>query len=114
MNNLRRSPAEETAAILVQADRSGSPVMIPGAFETRVRNGATLPPPRPADPAAIPPTRTMAAFEEQRLEREREGGGAPSQRDGRRSGTLGARLWQSLIHPTHLPDIWRRVLPQAS
>jgi len=50
----------------------------------------------------------------ERLEREREGGGAPSARAGRRSGTLGARLCQSLLHPMHLPDIWRRVLPQAS
>src|SRR5919109_1468836 len=114
MNSLRRSPAEETAAVLLQADRSGPPVMIPGAFETRVSNGATLPAPRPADPAAIRRAQTVAAFEQERLEHEREGGGAPSQRDGRRSGTLGARLWQSLLHPTHLPDIWRRVLPHAS
>jgi hypothetical protein len=44
----------------------------------------------------------------ERLEHEREGGGAPSTRAGKRSGTLGARLWQSLLHPVHLPNIWRR------
>jgi hypothetical protein len=114
MNSVRRSPAEDTAAILVQADRSGSPVMIPGAFEPRVSSRATLPPPRLADPSAIRRARTIAAFDQERLEHEREGGGAPSEREGRRSGTLGARLWHSLLHPTHLPDIWRRVLPHAS
>jgi hypothetical protein len=114
MNSVRRSPAEGTAALLVQANRSGTSVMIPGAFETRVSNAATLPSPRPADAAAIRRAGTIAAFDQERLEHEREGGGAPSEREGRRSGTLAGSLWQSLLHPTDLPDIWRRVLPHAS
>jgi len=114
MKGARQSPAEDTAAVLVQAERSGSPVMIPGAFEKRITTGATFPSPRPAHPAAIVRARTIAAFDRERLEHEREGGGAPSARAGRRPGTLGARLWRSLLHPTHLPDIWRRVLPYAS
>ena len=114
MNGARQSAAEDTAAVLVHADRSGSPVMIPGAFEMRVSRGATSLPPGPADTAAIRHARTIAASDHERLEHEREGGGAPSERRGGRSGTLWARLWHSLLHPMHLPDIWRRVLPQAS
>ena len=88
--------------------------MIPGAFETRVSRGATLPPPPPADLATSGRPRTIAAFDRERLEHEREGGGAPSERAGSRSGTLRRRLWQSLVHPTHLPQIWRHVLQHAS
>ena len=114
MNGARHSAAEDTAAVLVHAERSGSAVMIPGAFEIRVSRGATSLPPVPADTAAVRRARTIAASDQERLEYEREGGGAPSERRGRRSGTLRARLWHSLLHPMHVPDIWRRALPQAS
>jgi len=40
MNGARRTPAEDTAAILVQAARSGTPVLIPGAFEKRTADPA--------------------------------------------------------------------------
>ena len=111
--NGRQSAAENTAAVLVQArEHTGSPLMIPGAFETRVGAAASLPP-RPSDTAPIRHART-AATDQERLEREREGGGAPSERRGRRSGSLWARLWQSLLNPTHVPDVWRRVLSHAS
>ena len=112
MNGARQSAAEDTAAVLVHAERSGSPVMIPGAFEMRVSRATSLPG-VPADTPAVH-ARIIAASDQERLECEREGGGAPSERNGRRSGTLGARLWHSLLHPLHLPDIWRRILPQAS
>ena len=111
MNGARQSPAEDTAAFL-QAERSGSPVLIPGAFEKRAA-GPTIPAhfrPEVVSDHAHP----VVASELDRLEHEREGGGAPSMRAGKRSGTLGARLWQSLLHPTHLRDIWRRVLAHAS
>jgi len=113
MNDARQSPAEDTAALLVQAGRSGSPVLIPGAFEKRVAGPAALLRSR-ADIVVTNHSHPIVASDLERLEHERDGGGAPSARAGSRSGTLGARLWQSLLHPTHLADIWRRVLPHAS
>jgi hypothetical protein len=71
--------AEDTAAILQQAAHGGLPVLIPGALETRVGR----PPARPASAAAAPGTvhpPAAAVFDRDRLEHEREGGGAPSQR----------------------------------
>jgi hypothetical protein len=70
--------AEDTAAILQQAAHGGLPVLIPGALEVR----AGRPPARPggaAEPAA-PHAAAAAVFDRDRLEHEREGGGAPSQR----------------------------------
>jgi hypothetical protein len=113
MNGARQSPAEDTATLLVQAERSGWPVLIPGAFEQRAA-GRTAPVRSRPDVVVTNDAHPMVASDLGRLEYEREGGGAPSTRAGRRSGTLGARLWQSLLHPIHLPDIWRRALPQAS
>jgi hypothetical protein len=108
----RQSPAEATAARLVQTDRTGLAVLIPGAFEKRAASAA--PPRSRADALVTDEAHPPVASDRERLEHEREGGGAPSARAGRRSGTLGARLWHSLLHPTQLPDIWRRALPQAS
>jgi hypothetical protein len=71
--------AEDTAALLQQAARSGVPVLIPGAREMR----AGHPPARPiaaAPEPATPPAPAAAAVDRDRLEHEREGGGAPSQR----------------------------------
>ena len=113
MNGARHSPAEDTAAFLVQAGRRRSPVLIPGAFE-RGTAAPAAPVRSPADVVLTGDAHPIVAANRERLEHEREGGGAPSTRAGKRSGTLGARLWQSLLHPTHLPNIWRRVLPQAS
>jgi hypothetical protein len=113
MNGARQSPAEDTAALLVQAERSGSPVMIPGAFEKRAAGPAAALRSR-ADVLVTDHAHPIVASELECLEHGREGGGAPSARAGTRSGTLGARLWQSLLHPMHLPDIWRTVLPHAS
>jgi len=112
MNGARPSAAEETAAFLVQPERSRSPVLIPGAFEKRTARPAGELPSRPA--VVTNHAQRMVAPTLERLEHEREGGGAPGARSGSRRGTLGARLWHSLLHPTHLPDIWRRVLPQTS
>jgi hypothetical protein len=73
------SPAEDTAAILQQAAHGGLPVLIPGALEMR----AGRPTVRPAGAAAEPVTPqapATAVFDRDRLEHEREGGGAPSQR----------------------------------
>jgi len=87
----------------------GSPAMIPGAFEVRARVPVAPlihgPDPRVAHDLAHPPA---AAADHERLEHEREGGGAPGQRRGRRQGTIGGRLWRSMLHPAQLQNIWRR------
>jgi hypothetical protein len=97
--------------MLLQAEQSGSPVPIPGAFERRV-SAPAAPRRYPADLIMTNHTPAPAVSDRTRLEHEREGGGAPSERSGKRSGTIGARLWQTVLHPMHVPDIWRRVRPQ--
>jgi len=104
------TPAENTQAFLQEAQRNGLPVLIPGALERRARTPAA-PLNQPLDVRVQGQADETAASDRGRLEREREGGGAPSQRAG--PGTVRARVWQSLIHPMQLPHIWRR-LPQAS
>jgi hypothetical protein len=113
MNGARQSRPEVTAAFLVHAERNWSPVLIPGAFEKRAA-GPLAPLRSRADVIVTGQAHPIVDADVERLEHEREGGGAPSTRAGKRSGTLGARLWQSLLHPMHVPDIWRRVLPQAA
>lgn len=89
-----------------------SRLMIPGAFEIRAR--VPLPQPRHGTNAGIPhPLQDVDGSDRLRLDRELEGGGAPSQRRGQRRGTLMSRLWQTMLHPTHVRDIWRRVRAQA-
>lgn len=89
--------------------------MIPGAFERRARALAAgpieAPDLRAAPQGDAPPT---PALDRERLEHEREGGGAPGERRGSRRGTIGGRLWLSLLHPTQLHDIWRRRLHGAA
>jgi hypothetical protein len=71
--------AEDTAALLQQAAHGGVPVLIPGARE--VRAGHPTARPTGAAPApATPPAPAAAVVDRDRLEHEREGGGAPSQR----------------------------------
>ena len=99
---------EATVALLQEAQRNGLPVPIPGAFEMRA-SAPAAPLSQGIDvrlPAHAP---AGADSDRERLEYEREGGGAPSQRAGRRRGTFSARLWQSVLHPMQLLDIWRRV-----
>lgn len=112
MNGTRWSPAEETAAVLGQAERSGFPVLIPGAFEKRAAGAAARLRSGP-DVVVADHAQPVVASELERLVYEREGGGAPSARRRPRSGTFGERLWHSMLHPTRLRAIWRRALPQA-
>jgi len=101
------SPAETTAAALLEHRAEGPGVMIPGAFERRAR--VTAVPTTPAiDMVVTLPLRSVSTSDRGSLEREREGGGAPSQRAGRRRGTFMSRLWQSARHPTRLSAIWLR------
>jgi hypothetical protein len=107
MKSASASRAEKTLTFLQEAQRNGSPVPIPGAREMRAS--------APAAPLSLGlvarPTNTesiAAAPGRARLEYEREGGGAPSQRAGRRRGTLRGRVRQSFLHPTQISAIWRR------
>jgi hypothetical protein len=86
-----RDASEATVAVL-PAERSGSPVMIPGAFAIRASARAAPPIQGPAVRVADRPP-AAAASDRERLEHEREGGGAPAQRAGG-PGTIGARLWR--------------------
>jgi hypothetical protein len=52
------------------------------------------------------------AWDRERLEREREGGGAPSERTGRQYATVMAKIWRALFHPGDLQVLWRRVALQ--
>ena len=111
MDSHRLTQAEDAVAMLQKAAHSGSRVMIPGALEMRVGR----PTARPNDATAesmTPHVRPVAVYGRERLEHEREGGGAPSERTGRQHRTILARLWHCLFHPTDLPIIWRDPLPQ--
>ena len=102
---------EDTTAILQQAADSGVPVLIPGALEMRV--GRPAPPPTTANDQSITPhVRPSAVCDRERLEHEREGGGALRQRTGDQHHTILAKLWHAVFHPTDLLAIWRPPLPQ--
>jgi hypothetical protein len=111
MNSRHSSQAEHTVAILQQAAHGGLPVLIPGAFEVRVGRPIARGTVVVAESAA---SRSPAAEGSDRagLEREREGGGAPSQRRGRRQRTLLGNLWHGVLHPSDVSVIWRHPLPQ--
>jgi hypothetical protein len=89
----RLTQAEDSVVMLQQAARGGAPLMIPGALEPR----ASRPPARPRTADPTPPHAGAAADDLGRLEREREGGGAASERTGRRSTTILGRLWRYML-----------------
>jgi len=78
MTRVNADKAEGTAALLQEAAHGGFPVMIPGGFEKRASRPLVTAIARIAEPA--PRGRAAAADDRERLEHEREGGGAPSQR----------------------------------
>jgi hypothetical protein len=101
VTSVSRTAAEYTVLRLQQAAHSGSPLLIPGAREAR----AVRPAARPigvADLRTTPAAQTAVVSDRERLEREREGGGAPSERPrGHRAGFL-VRLWHTTFHPTEI------------
>ena len=111
MGDYRSTKAEETVAILQRAAHGGVPVLIPGAREMRVGSRATRRDNATAQPATAP-ARASAADDRERLEHEREGGGAPSERTGWRPRTFLAKIRESVLHPGDLSLIWRRPLHQ--
>jgi hypothetical protein len=110
MNPHVSTQADATAAIL-QAARGEVPVMIPGAWEIREARPAagTI----PTDGVfTTPRAAATAGTDRERLEREREGGGAPSQRRPVGQNTRLARLWHVISHPTDLSTMWHHPLPE--
>jgi hypothetical protein len=94
--NFPRSPRpEDTAATLQRAAQGGLPVLIPGALEKRVGRPTARPPNATAE-AVTPHAAAAAVDDRERLEHEREGGGAPSERTGMRHRTFLTRLSERL------------------
>ena len=111
MNPHQSTPAEDTAAILQEAAHGGLPVMIPGAFDIGDRHPRTEPPMIAPEPVA-PHCRTDSVSDLQRLEYEREGGGAPGERPHRPHRTVLASLWHGVLHPADLWAGWLHPLPR--
>jgi len=106
-----RTPAEHTALSLQQAADGDSAVLIPGAWRNRA-----VPSPiqvrAAADRRSTFAAHVVAVSGRERLERELEGGGAPSERTrGGRASVL-TRLWRSTLHPTEIGIIWSRPVAQ--
>ena len=90
------TPAEGTTARLQRAAGSGSPVSIPGAREMRASRPVA--PPAAADDRSVAVQARAAAIDDrERLEREREGGGAPSERASPGHKTIRSRLWRGVL-----------------
>lgn len=85
--------AEATAALLLQRELSGSPVMIPGEFVRRAPASAS-PLVSAADTWATDHPRVVAVSDRERLVYQREGGGAPSQRSSGLPTGFFRKLWR--------------------
>ena len=75
---------------------SPSSSLIPGAFEVRVGRPKAQPTAAIAAPLA-PAAAAAPLYDRERLEREREGGGAPSERTDTQHRTFLARLYDLLV-----------------
>jgi len=102
VNAHRPTPAENTAAILQRAAHAGLTVMIPGTLEPRVGRPVIRATTVTAE-SLTPAPRTDHVRDRERLEHEREGGGAPRERMAGRHEHALARLWQFVFHPAHVP-----------
>jgi hypothetical protein len=111
MTSVPRTPAESTVILLQEAALKGSPVLIPGAREPRP-GGAAARLPQSSDLPVMRHAHSTAVSPRERLEREREGGGAPSERASGQRARILARLWRTLLHPTEIAVIWSRALLQ--
>lgn len=83
--------ANEAAVPVPPAERFATPVMIPGAFEIRASPRSARPIQGPAVPVADHSS-AVVAFDRERLEHQREGGGAPVAAGRLRA--LGTTLWR--------------------
>jgi hypothetical protein len=100
VTSLSPTQAEDASAKLQQGVRSGLPVMIPGAWELRDYR-AIVPTIETGAPVQLSHSGRSGADRE-RLERAREGGGAPSQRKTPQR-TILAKMWRYLVRPTDKP-----------
>ena len=102
------TPAERTAAILQEAAQAGSPVMIPGALEPRVGDPDTRVNVTAASP--LSDGRPAVMGDRERLQYEREGGGAPRERrPPSQSHTALAWLWHWAVHPADVSTAHSRL-----
>jgi hypothetical protein len=102
MNSRRTTQAEDTAAILQLASHGGLPVMIPGALEKRVRRSTIRPGEATVQPALLHAP-AAAVDDRERLEHQREGGGAPGERMGLRHRTGLVKLSEWLRNGSSKP-----------
>jgi hypothetical protein len=106
-----RTPAENTVLLLQQAAQGGSPVLIPGAWDTRAVAPAVHVT-EDSDPHSTSDAQASVVSDRERLERELEGGGAPSQRPRGHRASFLTKLWRTAVRPIEIAVIWSRVLPQ--
>jgi hypothetical protein len=85
-----RPSAERTASIVVDAARSGAPLCIPGARESRPQSDAA---PAATRAQAAAHVSTITFSELNRLAYAREGGGALSERPAQHDG-VAVRFWR--------------------
>jgi hypothetical protein len=97
LTSLHPTHAEDISARLQQAAQSGLLVMIPGAREAR----AGPPIVQAADAVEVSVTSRAAppGDDRERVERAREGGGAPSERTVGSQKSILARMWRYLLYP---------------
>ena len=88
----RPSAAEVTAGTILTAIQTGEPLCIPGALDVRVGRPARQTPDA-TERAASAERPASGSPDLERLEHEREGGGAPSERGAAKHESLFERLW---------------------
>jgi hypothetical protein len=92
-----RTPSRDTAAMLQEAAGRAVPLLIPGANEPRVRGSESQPPTIRESPPAIEAD-PHVVHGRGRLEHEREGGGAPSERRGAAPSSWFTRISRRWFH----------------
>jgi hypothetical protein len=102
MMNSLSNRAEDTA-FLLQNERTRSPVMIPGAFEKRASASAGSSS-YGTGMQAKDHTSAVIVSPRERLIYEREAGGAPSERSGRRPGSILQKIWRRMRRRPDVPD----------
>ena len=112
VNRVPRTPAESTALLVQLAAHSGSPMMIPGAWEARAVSPPALHDVPGVDPHLALAAQASGVSGRERLERELEGGGALRERARGDRASFLMRLWRSALHPTAIAVIWSRAAPQ--
>ena len=103
--NFLSSRAEETAAFLLQSEWTNSPVMIPGAVERRANASAGSGGYGTNIQVKDHHSYAVTVSDQERLVYEREGGGAPTERSGRRPASILQKLWGRMRRRPEVPDL---------